>query len=199
MPAGRKQPPTENPGGIAQGGGGGRGGGRANGRDTDEEDEDEQIEDEEDPPELAAAMAACTTEFVKFRLSDAFKRRAIAYAMENDLRGKLPTTAQIAEGADPCGPYDINALPRMILNGDATPNDERLAAERRLQNQIWHLQVQLRYLWAIWELTDGDNDSLEGFENFIFTLIKQGLKGSGARHSQRWMRNRILERGCGRT
>lgn len=178
-------------------------------------------------------MAACTTEFVKFRLSEPFKRRAIAYAIENDLRGKLPTAAQIAEGADPCGPYDINALPRMILNGDATPNDERLAAERRLQEQIWNLQVQLRYLqgetiegsskatfevpnskhqtksanrrsrrimekgqahlWAIWELTDGDNDSLEGFENFVFTLIKQGLKGSGARHSQRWMSNRILE------
>ena len=48
------------------------------------------------------------------------------------------------------------------------------------------------HLWAIWELTDGDEDSLEGFENLIVALIERGLPCSGTRWAQRWVTKGVV-------
>lgn len=129
------------------------------------DDADDEEFDEDQMAELAAALK--TTKSLSLQLDDAQLERSLRHSMRYNIRGNKPSAAAIAAGANPDGPLDHQALARAILDDHAT-------------------------LTAIWELTDGDDDSLEGFENLIVALIERGMPGSGCLLSQRWVTKRVI-------
>ena len=66
------------------------------------------------------------------------------------------------------------------------------AANRRSRRTLQQLDAHLYAIWEIVEASDAEWWSVEGFENLIFTLIRRGLPGSGARHMQRFITKRLL-------
>ena len=204
-----------------------------------EEGEEETVD--EDEIELRAAMerlggkSGDKKATARTSLDDEMLSNCLRYAIKHNLRGKTPSAAQVANGANPLGEWDVSALARLACEGDAIvgPDARRMVDE--LQRENWRLRVQVRHLqgdrigtlgkrtfatptrrqslaanrysrrtlakaeahlYAIWEMVENDDDEwwcVEGFENFIFTLIRRGLPGSGARFSQRWVTKRLLE------
>jgi len=110
------------------------------------------------------------------------------------VRGNKPNATQLAKGADPRGEYDLSALARFAIQGDAIIGPDVLLDAK--DDEIWRLRVQVAHLYAIWEAVEAPDAewwSVEGFENLVFTLIQRGLPGSGARFEQRWVTKRLFD------
>jgi hypothetical protein len=66
------------------------------------------------------------------------------------------------------------------------------AANRQSRRTLQQVEAYLYAMWEMLESTDAEWWCMEGFENLMFTLIKRGLPGSGARKDQRWVTKRLL-------
>lgn len=86
------------------------------------------------------------------------------------------------------------------MQGDAIGTLGRATFEAPSRGQTTSKNRQMRrmlqriepHLMAIWEITDGNNDSLEGFENLLVALIERGQPGSGTLWSQRWTTKKAI-------
>jgi len=181
----------------------GEGEGEDDGEDGDGDGEaDDPDLDEDQLAELEEAMQSLGTKSLSLQLEEHQLRRSLKYAILNGIRGNKPGPQELARGADPRGAWDYQALARAILDDHATLNTTmRDKVLPPLMDEVFRLRTRL---WAIWELTDGDEDSLEGFENLIVALIERGLPCSGTRWAQRWVTKgvvakrapRVQARGC---
>jgi ribosomal protein S18 acetylase RimI-like enzyme len=201
---------------------------------AEEEAEEEEAETEFDEAELAeieAAVKATEGRSVTVELNEEQRRRSLRLAMRYGVRGNKPSTAQIANGADPRGQLDLSFAARAMCDGHATLNNEMKQHFQPLQEELFRVTTRMLYLegdaigtmgrvkfeapsrgqtkaknrqmrrmlariephlYAIWEITDGDEDSLEGFENLLACLIERGMPGSGALWAQRWVTRNII-------
>lgn len=84
------------------------------------------------------------------------------------------------------------ALVALALDEHVTMNTELASILEPMRWELFLLRTQVAYLNAIWEIVDGDEDSLEGFENLLVCLIARGLPSSGCLQRQRWCTQKII-------
>ena len=67
-------------------------------------------------------------------------------------------------------------------------------AQSKAQNRAMRrrLEAMEPHLNAIWEQTDGDEDSTDGFENLIAYFAEGGMDGSGRHAKDRWVKGKRL-------
>jgi hypothetical protein len=82
------------------------------------------------------------------------------------VRGNKPNATQLAKGADPRGEYDLSALARFAIQGDAIIGPDVRALLDAKDDEIWRLRVQVAHL-------QGDRVGTQGKRTFQPTSRKQ--------------------------
>ena len=107
------------------------------------------------------------------------------------VRGNKPNATQLAKGADPRGEYDLSALARFAIQGDAIIGPDVRALLDAKDDEIWRLRVQVAHL-------QGDRVGTQGKRTFQPTSRKQSAARAPRPTVNRGARSRISRRTCTR-